>query len=70
MPAALPIPVNLQDSTTRKEEQEDTQGVCNSLKTDLQNIANQKRKGGDAAFMKDLNQQQYKLESAMNSAGC
>jgi hypothetical protein len=69
-PTAMSIPANLQNSTTQKVDQEDTQGICSSLKSGLQNISNQKRKGGDATFMKDLNQQQLNLESAMKSAGC
>jgi hypothetical protein len=50
--------------------QEDSQGMCGALKAGLANIASQKRKGGDAAFMKDLKEQQTELENVMKSAGC
>ena len=50
--------------------QEDSQGMCSALKAGLANIASQKRKGGDAAFMKDLKEQQTELENVMKSAGC
>ncbi|MGB7816954.1 MAG: hypothetical protein WBL28_11465 [Methylotenera sp.] len=53
-----------------QQNQEDEQGVCSSLKAGLENIASQKRKGGNAAYMKDLKQQQNHLEGAMKSAGC
>ncbi len=53
-----------------QQNQEDEQGVCSSLKAGLENIASQKSKGGNAAHMKDLKQQQIHLEGAMKSAGC
>jgi hypothetical protein len=68
-PHAEPAP---QKPALQKEEtaQADSQGMCGALKAGLANIASQKRKGGDAAFMKDLKGQQTELENVMKSAGC
>jgi hypothetical protein len=68
-PHAEPAP---QKPAPQKEEtaQADSQGICGALKAGLANIASQKRKGGDAAFMKDLKDQQTELENVMKSAGC
>jgi hypothetical protein len=52
------------------ETQGEAQGMCGALKAGLANIASQKRKGGDAATMKDLKDQQTELENVMKSAGC
>jgi hypothetical protein len=78
-PAADPAPAKVVDKPAEaqpaqkmaeKEVVADEQGVCSSLKAGLKNISNQKAKGGGAATMKDLNQQQRNLEGAMHSAGC
>jgi hypothetical protein len=77
-PAAAPAPVakpapppEPQKPAEQKEEAPaDSQGMCGALKAGLANIASQKRKGGDAAFMKDLKDQQTELENVMKSAGC
>lgn len=74
-PVTMP-PVSAQTAETQtapthkpveKNIAEDEQGVCSSLKAGLKNIDEQKRKGGNAA---DLKQQQINLENAMQSAGC
>lgn len=71
MPPAVTQAAPPQATTTQKSIEkniaEDEQGVCSSLKAGLKNIAEQKRKGGNAA---DLKQQQINLENAMQSAGC
>ncbi len=64
-PAAEPTPIAQKD-----EPEEDTLGMCKALKAGLANIANQKRKGGSAALMKDLKEQQIELENVMKSGGC
>ena len=71
-PIAKPTVVATQPAPTaqKEENQEDPQGMCTSLKAGLKNIAEQKRKGGSAAVMKDLKAQQSNLEGVMKSAGC
>jgi hypothetical protein len=71
-PAPVAIPVPPAEPAPQKEAavQEDSQGMCGALKAGLANIASQKRKGGDAAFMKDLKEQQTELENVIKSAGC
>ncbi len=68
-PATKPT-TQVAPATQKEDIQGDTQGICSSLKAGLANIAGQKRKGGDAATMKDLKDQQDNLESVMKSAGC
>jgi len=71
-PIAKPTVVATQPapSAQKEESQDDPQGMCTSLKAGLKNIAEQKRKGGSAAMMKDLKAQQNNLEGVMKSAGC
>jgi hypothetical protein len=71
-PEPEPTPVAPPAPVAQKEEAPaaDSQGMCSALKAGLANIASQKRKGGDAAFMKDLRDQQTELENVMKSAGC
>ncbi len=64
-PVAQPPPAPQKEAAAA-----DSQGMCGALKAGLANIASQKRKGGDAAFMKDLRDQQTELENVMKSAGC
>lgn len=52
------------------QDEGDELGICRSFKAGIANIANEKLKGGDAAHMKDLNQQQVHLKHEMKSAGC
>lgn len=52
------------------QNRDDKLSACSSLKSGLDNIANKRRKGGNAGYMEDLRQQQNQLESAMKSAGC
>ena len=62
-PAAEPI--KTEEAPTKTQEQ---LGVCDSLKSGLDNIANQKKNGtGDET---DLNRQQKELENVMKSSGC
>jgi hypothetical protein len=73
-PVAIPTPpaepAPQKPAEPKEMAQEDSQGMCSALKAGLANIASQKRKGGDAAFMKDLKEQQTELENVMKSAGC
>jgi hypothetical protein len=70
-PVAKPAPPPAEPVLQKEETaQADSQGMCSALKAGLANIASQKRKGGDAAFMKDLKEQQTELENVMKSAGC
>jgi hypothetical protein len=70
-PTPMPAEPAPQKPAAQKEvAQEDAQGMCGALKAGLANIASQKRKGGDAAYMKDLKEQQIELENVMKSAGC
>ncbi len=73
-PVAMPTPpaepAPQKPAEPKEVAQEDSQGMCSALKAGLANIASQKRKGGDAAFMKDLKEQQTELENVMKSAGC
>jgi hypothetical protein len=70
-PAAEPTPVAEPTPIAQKDEpEEDTLGMCKALKAGLANIASQKRKGGSAALMKDLKEQQIELENVMKSGGC
>jgi hypothetical protein len=70
-PTPPPAPISKQTPQPEKEEaQGEAQGMCGALKAGLANIASQKRKGGDAATMKDLKDQQTELENVMKSAGC
>jgi hypothetical protein len=70
-PAPQPAELAPQKEVEHKETaQADPQGMCGALQAGLANIASQKRKGGDAAFMKDLKAQQTELENVMKSAGC
>ncbi len=64
-PVAEPTPIAQKD-----EPEEDTLGMCKALKAGIANIASQKRKGGSAALMKDLKEQQIELENVMKSGGC
>jgi hypothetical protein len=41
-----------------------------SFKSGIDNIASQKLKGGNAAHLKDLNQQKEHLKQEMKLAGC
>ncbi len=54
----------------QEEPEEDSQGICSALKAGVENIANQRRKGGSASLLNDLKQQQIRLESTMKSADC
>jgi hypothetical protein len=54
----------------KPQDEGDELGICRSFKAGIANIANEKLKGGDAAHMKDLNQQQVHLKHEMKSAGC
>lgn len=57
-------------STKKPQDVGDELGICSSFKAGIANIANEKLKGGDAAHLKDLNQQQKHLKQEMKSAGC
>jgi len=65
-------PVNPPTTTAQvPEEQEDTQGICSSLKAGVENIANQRRsKKWAPEALNELKQQQLRLESTMKAAGC
>ncbi len=67
-----PPPANPPTTTAQAtEEQEDTQGICSSLKAGVENIANQRRsKKWAAEALNELKQQQLRLESTMKAAGC
>ena len=54
----------------KPQDQGDELGICRSFKAGIANIANEKLKGGDAAHLKDLNQQQNRLKQDMKSSGC
>ena len=54
----------------KPQDEGDELGICRSFKAGIANIANEKLKGGDAAHMKDLNQQQLHLKQEMKSSGC
>lgn len=54
----------------KPEDEGDELGICRSFKEGIANIANEKLKGGDAAHMKDLTQQQLHLKQDMKSSGC
>ena len=54
----------------KPQDEGDELGICRSFKAGIANIANEKLKGGDAAHMKDLNQQQVHLKQEMKSSGC
>jgi hypothetical protein len=54
----------------QEQAQDDPQGICSSLKAGLKNVADEKRKGGDAARMTDLKNQQIQLENIYKSSGC
>ncbi|MEQ1599286.1 MAG: hypothetical protein ABL880_07975 [Methylotenera sp.] len=70
-PSTPPVePAPQKPAEPKEVAQEDSQGMCSALKAGLANIASQKRKGGDATFMKDLKEQQTELENVMKSAGC
>lgn len=70
-PPQAPEPAPVAQPAPQKEAASaDSQGMCGALKAGIANIASQKRKGGDAAFMKDLKDQQTELENVMKSAGC
>ncbi len=52
------------------KNQGDDLGICSAFKSGIDNIAIEKRKGGDDAHMSDLKEQQNQLEHEMKSAGC
>jgi hypothetical protein len=56
--------------TENPQDEGDVLGICRSFKAGIANIANEKLKGGNAAHMKDLNQQQVHLKQEMKSSGC
>jgi hypothetical protein len=56
--------------TEKPQDEADVLGICSSFKAGIANIADEKLKGGNAAHMKDLNQQQVHLKQEMKSAGC
>jgi hypothetical protein len=56
--------------TEKSQDEADVLGICRSFKAGIANIADEKLKGGNAAHMKDLNQQQVHLKQEMKSAGC
>lgn len=58
------------DQKIDNQNQGDELGICHAFKSGLDNIASEKRKGGDASHMSDLKQQQHQLEHEMKSAGC
>lgn len=58
------------DQKIDQQNQGDELGICHAFKSGLDNIASEKRKGGDASHMSDLKQQQHQLEHEMKSAGC
>jgi hypothetical protein len=66
-PEAMPKPAQKE---AHEETEEDSQGICSALKAGVENITNQRRKGGSASLLNDLKQQQMRLESTMKSAGC
>jgi hypothetical protein len=73
-PTIQPVPSAPIAQTIKVKENQhdegDELGICRAFKAGLENIASQKRKGGDAAYMKDLKQQQNQLTHEMKSAGC
>jgi len=54
----------------KPQDEGDELGICRSFKAGIDNIASEKLKGGDAAHLKDLNQQQEHLKQEMKSSGC
>jgi hypothetical protein len=52
------------------QDEGDELGICMSFKSGIDNIASQKLKGGNAAHLKDLNQQKEHLKQEMKLAGC
>jgi hypothetical protein len=64
-PPAKPTPAPAQE-----QAQDDPQGICSALKAGMKNVADEKRKGGDAARMTDLKNQQIQLENIYKSSGC
>jgi hypothetical protein len=58
------------EASNYKENQGDELGICRAFKSGLDNIADQKRAGGDAEHMQDLTQQQNKLTQEMKTSGC
>lgn len=56
--------------TEKPQDEGDELGICRSFKAGIAKITNEKLKGGDAAHMKDLVQQQKTLKQEMKSAGC
>lgn len=66
-PEAMPQPAQ---KVAQEETEEDSQGICSALKAGVENITNQRRKGGSASLLNDLKQQQMRLKSTMKSAGC
>lgn len=64
-------PASIKPKAEIKEvEQGDALGICSAFRAGLENIANEQRKGGDAATIKALKQQQNQLKSEMKSSGC
>lgn len=64
-------PASIKAKTEAKEAvQGDELGICSAFKAGLENIASERRKGGDAATLKELKQQQNQLKNEMKSAGC
>jgi hypothetical protein len=64
-PPAKPAP-----APAKEDVQDDPQGICSALKAGMKNVADEKRKGGDAARMTDLKNQQIQLENLYKSSGC
>ncbi len=54
----------------KPQDEGDELGICRSFKAGIDNISSEKLKGGDAAHLKDLNQQQEHLKQEMKSSGC
>ena len=49
---------------------DDNKTKCSGLKTDAEDVATQRRKGGDVNYMNYLKQKQDKIESQLKAAGC
>jgi len=66
--------INIKETKTSDAESrakpDDNKTRCSGLKTDAEDVATQRRRGGDANYMNYLKQKQDKIESQLKAAGC
>ena len=64
-----PIVEKAEPAKTTQDENDEL-GICKTFKAGIDNITSQKPKNGNAAQLKDLNQQKEHLKREMKRAGC